>query len=187
MNNFITFCDFEATDKNPATAEILTGFFETWKGDEKIDELYVELRPERYIDASYKIHKISKEDAMNFPDKILGLRKIFSYLMKYPGTFVCHANELVFGVHGYYDWQLLRGNCPDLHWFYKTFKDYKIESTHTNAKKHLQLDNYSLDSVCRFFNIELDHHNCKSDAIACRKIWFLLQNYKTTLFDFMEG
>lgn len=181
-----TFFDLETTDKNPHTAEILTGYFETFLGEEKIDELYVELKPEKYLEDSFKIHKISYDQAMSFPEKIIGLRKIYSYLLKYPDTVICHANVMVFGVTGYFDWQVLKNCCPDMSWFYGAFGKYTVDSTHTIAKKKINLDNYSLNNVAKYFDFKFEHHNCVSDCQVTRKIYFELMKIKTSLLDFME-
>lgn len=187
---FKSFFDLEATDKNPNTAEVLTGYFETWHGKELVDTLYVECRPDLWIPASEEIHGISQERAMNFPPKKEGMRKIFSYLKKYPDTLVCHANYLVFGTRGYFDWQLLRGYCYSINqqeWFYKTFYNYKVESTHTIAKEKLpELGSYDLKTLANYYGLELNHHEAKSDTEVCRQLYFLLTEAKMSLFDFME-
>jgi len=185
-----TFFDLETTDKNPNTAEVLTGYFETFKGKELIDTLYVECKPQLYLEESFEIHKISRETAMSFPDKKIGMRQIYGHLLKYPSTLICHANYTVFGVNGYFDWQVLRNYAHfqnQSEWFYRVFMDYKIESTHTIAKQKLKLDNYRLSTLAAYFGIELNHHDAKSDTEACRKIYFLLTEAKMSLFDFMEN
>jgi DNA polymerase-3 subunit epsilon len=38
------------------------------------------------------------------------------------------------------------------------------------SRKMLTLKKNSLDSVCKYYNINLDHHNALSDTLACAKI-----------------
>ena len=38
------------------------------------------------------------------------------------------------------------------------------------SKKFLNLDNYKLPSICEFLDIQLNHHEAFSDALACREI-----------------
>jgi len=38
------------------------------------------------------------------------------------------------------------------------------------SRKMLNLESNALDSVCRYYGIDLDHHNALSDTLACAKI-----------------
>jgi len=46
----------------------------------------------------------------------------------------------------------------------------KYKCTLQLSRKKLNLKSYALDSVCRYYDIELDHHNALSDTLACAKI-----------------
>lgn len=178
-----TFFDLETTDKTPVT-EILTGFFITVDDDfNEVDSLYIESRPELYLESSYHIHGIDGHRAQRFPDKKESFIKIVNYLKKYrDGFFVCHANGDIFGVKGYFDWQVLNMLAfyfgPKFYYrFQQLFFYTKVISTHTMAKKILSLKNYKLNTVADHFNIKLNHHDAKSDTLATMQIFKNLLNH----------
>ena len=181
-----TFFDLETTDKYPVSAEILTGyFFSTDENFKKIDECYIESQVDNYKIDSFEIHGISKAQAMKFPPKREALRKMISYMLKHKNNFfVCHANGDIMGKKGYFDWQVIMMQMhflsDDAYWFFlKNFSQTKVISTHTIAKKTLKLQNYKLNTIAKYFNIELNHHEAKSDTIATAKIFEkLLNHYK---------
>lgn len=49
-------------------------------------------------------------------------------------------------------------------------QNFKSRCTCKLAKKKLSLPKNSLDEVCRYYNIELNHHNALSDCLGCAKI-----------------
>ena len=173
-----TFFDFETTDKIPVGAEILTGYFLTLdKNFKVIDDLYIEAKPDLYKWESFYIHEISKEQAMNFPEKKEALRKITQYIIKHiDDYFVCHANAMVYGVNGYFDWQVLRKEflfySDEAYFFFsKKFRNIKLMSTHTMAKNVLCQSKNDLATLCKQFNIKLDHHDCVSDTKATAELF----------------
>lgn len=180
-----TFFDLETTDKNPASAEILTGYFLTVDENyNKLDDLYVEARPELYSFDAYEIHNISENQANNFPDKKYALRNIARYINKHKNDyFVCHANYLVFGIHGYYDWQVLKKEFHyhshvAYYWFLNITRNITVLSTHTLAKKKIKLKRYGLNDLAHYYGIEFKHHNCIEDTKTTMKIFKELKNYK---------
>jgi DNA polymerase III epsilon subunit-like protein len=184
----ITFFDFEATSKEPAQAEIITGYFKTVDAQTGsfISELHVKSRPLKWNKEAEKIHKISYEEAQTYPTKKVMMREIFRYLTKHKDSlFICHANYVTFGIRGYYDWQLLKTEClylDVLHHFKDLFKDIKLYSTHTMAKdRNVPVSKFSLDSLANYYGFEFDHHNCVSDVEVTEKIFWELVNEQNLL------
>jgi DNA polymerase-3 subunit epsilon len=58
--------------------------------------------------------------------------------------------------------------CCD-HYSIKAPKE-KYRCTLKLSREKLNLESNTLDSVCRYYGIELDHHNALSDTMACAKI-----------------
>lgn len=185
----ITFLDLETTSANPNTAEILTAYLSTRSSDDfrLIESLYLTFRPDKYLDDSYKIHKITRDQCALFDDKWDSYRRLLEYLRKYgSGLFCCHANHLIFGSYGYFDRQVIEQVAftytnetqkPTYYWFQK--QNFRFISTHTIAKKEIEIPNYSLDNVYQYFFGDKfdDHHDAKEDVIATEKIFRKMINY----------
>ena len=185
----VSFFDLETTDKCIVGNEILTGFFKTVdiRTLKVIDSLGVKMKPEKYLEDSYKIHGISKEEALSFPDKWEGFRKIISYMDKHKeSVFCCHANGYLFGKSGYFDMQVITALCnyrtavhgSELYyWFLK--QKYQCISTHSIAKKVLKLDNYKQDTILKYYGIKNEKsHDAKYDVEAMIKMFFKMINNK---------
>jgi len=54
--------------------------------------------------------------------------------------------------------------------------EYDYYCTLQLSKKHLKLDNYKLETVCKSLNLELTHHQALSDAKAAAEIMIYLNN-----------
>lgn len=176
----ITVFDFEATDKIPAQSEILTGFFKTFDLEtyEPVDELYVTSKPFCYKEASYEFHGITSKEASTFEPQHIALRRILKYASKYKeGFFCCHARAAMFGITGYFDWQLLRLSAfyesdKAYFWFHNEFRKTRVISTHTMAKRLIHLPNYELPNVAGYFGHKFRPHLVKEDVgatIVCFK------------------
>lgn len=152
MNIKVTFFDLETTGGNPVSAEILTGYFKTLiinfqEGTyDFVAELSVNCKPIKFIPEATRIHGITQDRASTFGDKKMGLRKICEYLKAHnDGFFCCHANAYIFGKHGHFDWTVIKNDLVNVsqeayHWFVSYFRDAKVISTHTIAKKLIGLD-----------------------------------------------
>lgn len=170
----ITVFDFEATDKIPAQSEILTGFFTTFNLEtyEPVDQLSVTSKPEKYKKESFEFHGISAERAAAFTDKQIALRRILRYCHKYKeGLFCCHARASMFGITGYFDWQLLRLSAfyesdAAYFWFCDQFRRARVISTHTMAKRLIHLPNYELANVAGHFGHTFKPHIVEEDVGA---------------------
>lgn len=176
----VTFLDLETTSKNPNTTEILTAYLRTRKiyDFSIIDDIYLTFNPQLYIEDSYSIHGISRQEADSFNDKHDSLRLLLKYMLKHRnGLFCCHANHLVFGSYGLFDEQVIRSEClyqsEKTYWWYLAQK-FNWISTHTLAKHFLNLENYGLKSISDYYGFEFDHHNCKSDVEAMENIFIKL-------------
>lgn len=188
----VTFFDFEATTKEPATAEILTGYFKTVDAETRllVDELHIKMKPDKWVFESYEFHGLSQELCATFPPKKVIMREIFRYLKKHiDSLFICHANFQVFGIKGYYDWQLIKKEClylDVLHHFNSMFKNIDVYSTHTMARdRKLPVTNCKLNVLAEFIGFDFKHHDCVQDVLATEALfWWMIEG--KTLFDYME-
>lgn len=180
MNIKVTFFDLETTDGNPATAEVLTGYFHTLLINfqdgtyESIEKLYVECKPIKFIPSSTRIHGITQDRASTFGDKRSGLRKICEYIKEHSeGFFCCHANARIFGKHGHFDWTVIKNDLYNIspeayHWFCQTFRAVKVISTHTIAKKLLGIDyeeNLELKKLVAYYGLPKYREHVAEDDV----------------------
>lgn len=179
-------CDLETTSAKPGSAQILTGHFIVLDESlREVDEYGIQVRPyswDRDADEASKIHKISRETAMSFPhtwDRVGP--KLFSWLKKYRGHFVCHSNRTIFRKQdngrslASFDYAVLKTHLLDLnlyHEFVRLFPESKILSTHSIA--NFVADQFPFDGNLDLKNIatvlrlgSFDHHDAKADAVIC--------------------
>lgn len=182
------FFDFETTDLSPFGAEIITAcFIRTDEQGEVLSQNNYRLKP--YFPESFggtEIHGITKEQAMEFPDRKEVLAKM---MQEFSGEVmpVCFANpNNKSGVY-LYDFAIIKAELA--RWYYETylkfcrlfpankqinvhqmFKDAyqkgKINKIKRNKKNQ---PSYSLDSLAYAFDIPLEHHNAESDTMALYK------------------
>lgn len=158
-----------------------------------IDEKNFNFKPtktnlEKYKDAE-KIHGISWEMAISFPDKREELQNLYNFVGK-ENMFICHANQKnnsTFDFAFIYMESIFNG-FENL--FYSHFGT-KAFSTHTIANKYADIFNLpksdkgryqlTLNKLCEFFNIDLNHHDAKSDCHACFELYKKMKNLKSKL------
>lgn len=155
--NFITI-DFEVASRymySPCAVSI----FEFYDGTAK-QLLSTLINPgDVYFDpASTKLHGITMEMTETAPE----LKEVLLDLCK------IIENKFIFAHNASYDISKIIRGC----------KEYNIEipyfeyadSLAISKRTWLHLINYKLDTVSEYLNINLQHHNSASDAIACGKI-----------------
>lgn len=182
----ILVCDIETSSTDFWRGEILSMSIGLYSDDSTlIDELELKFRPVRnkfWSKEAEVIHKISWEEAQNFPfadDSWNELKAFLTLYIDKPIPFVCHA--LWFGKYfdrAFIECQLFLTN--------RTFEFRKFFSssisTHTMAQKLKTAGKYdfgdslSLSSLCTYFKIELNHHEAKSDREACAQLFFKLKD-----------
>lgn len=177
----ITFFDLETTDKSAVNGEIITAYFTTIKDfnyERSIDSLDIKLKPHTWKEEAAQIHGITREEAFNFPDRLQGLRAIYSYLKRHvDGYFCCHANAHIFGRHGHFDWLSIANNMAQISdkayfAFNNEFGQAKVISTHTMAKKLVSLNSYKLTELAKNFNYQYKAHDAKED------VWAMIHVFK---------
>lgn len=200
--NELLFIDIEGTSVNPHYAEILTISASRKSQDlELIDEIELCLKPDTWgihADEAQEIHGISKRRAMRFPNKLKGLNQLMDWI-SIGSTMVCHASpNTEFGFQ-HYDRAILFMACiyeNMEHEFLRKIRN--VESTLTIAKRldkegiidipkitkvnvngvSRTFKSFSLDNLCNYYNIKLNHHEARSDRIACEQLYGIFREEK---------
>lgn len=189
----IVSCDLETTglDVNLGACWI-TGSF--GKLDpvtlQTIDELELKSRPYHWDEEARRIHRISIHTAREFPEREESLQKLIDWLPKDRNfAFLCHAKSSYFDskakrqINAHFDFAMLKSDFlyQDRYFdFYKYFDEKKIISTITIAKS-LGIKDVKLNDLCEYFKIELNHHDARSDRIACEEIFRRFYNESNSL------
>lgn len=182
------FCivDIETTSSNVNNAQIITATFLAVDSDlDLIAEKRIKCKPfnwNKEADEASKIHGITQDMCRNWPLFIDVLPELFDWFGIYNFKhFVCHAKRDMFGKKTTFDHAVIRLNLfpSDYYWnFVNTFNERNIISTHSLAtylNSRYNFDKKDLKSVCKTLGVTLDnHHDDKSDAIACYDIFRIL-------------
>lgn len=132
---------------------------------------------------SEKVHRISESEANSYPDQAVGLEKIKQFC-GHDCTMVFHAQK----VGHYFDYGIMLAlffKQDQEKEFYRYFiKCYStvnllqkaVRAGKYPAQKRRSKDgklrpSYKLDVWAKFFGIELNHHDARSDAMACYEIF----------------
>lgn len=137
----------------------------------EFNEFMKPVYPQYWSVKAEKIHRISIEKAMQFQDRRLALIKLMhlvkEYIDLFPLAFIYHGK-------GGFDYRFLKDKFISeglVSKFEMMFNSDQVESTVEMASKYLFSEDYKLSTLCKKFNIELNHHDALSDARACALIY----------------
>lgn len=169
-------CDLETTGVNCLDAEIITGHFIAF--DEKFDikqQFSIKSCPRKWSESAEMIHGISYEQARKWPEFADVFEDIWDFFeSNKPDAFWCHAKTDMFGKEVYFDHAILRyqmllyGDLP--YWVINRVRPYSTLSLAKITNSYFQFEGFSLDAVCSRLNIDLKHHDAKSDCQAAYQI-----------------
>lgn len=159
MNRFVAI-DFETANQHPESA-CAVGCTLIEDGV-VVDSYYSLIKPPEKFSAFYymniKIHHITKDMVIDAPEFI----DIVDELIEFIGDSYLVAHNAVF------DMSVLRSLCK-----YYEIDDFKYSyfCTVELSRRFLpQLHSHRLNSMCDYFEIDLNHHDANSDARACALI-----------------
>lgn len=191
--NQIVFLDFETNGKHPLDDPLTMYGVITDKSLNIIKEEHFKFRPSgEWNPDSAKIHGISYSDAKSYPRQTVETRRLLEWLPD-RSVLACHALNL----GGYFDWGVMHGlflkqDVSDQ--MYQKFVgthstvDYLREAVRQTLippiKTSIEMKNgktqirpsYKLNLWADRFDIELNHHDAKSDTYACYEIYKILAN-----------
>jgi DNA polymerase III epsilon subunit-like protein len=169
--------DIETTGTNVYEAEIITGYFLACdpvtfaiRG-----EFELKCNPFKWSYEAQEIHGITKEQASKWPLFREVYDKLLSWLQSHQAAEIwMHTNAKMYGKLTYFDYAVLRLRMMDMgDQPYFEIERLKPYSTHSLAKvlqPQFAFDGFSLNNICKSLNIDLNHHDAKSDALACHQI-----------------
>lgn len=194
--DFILSCDLETTGLNPHDACWITGSFGILdaKTFQKVDEIELKSRPYHWDESARLVHGISKRTADQFPPREEALQALIDFIPKNRNfAFLCHASDSQFmesinqRVDFHFDFAMIKSDFwfQDRYFdFFDYFDHYKIISTVTLARA-MKMESAKLNNLAKYFKIELNHHDAKSDRLACEEIFKRLMNDENS-FSFGE-
>lgn len=168
--------DLETTGVNMFDAEIITGFFIHADESFNIKSTYeIKCNPSKWSDEAEKVHGITRQEASTFKKFNEAYQGLIDWIDScQPKQMWMHCNALMFGKLAYYDHAVLRMNMMnvgDVPYF--KISNVKPYSTHTLCKilqGSFNFESLRLDSICKELGVQLNHHDAKSDAMACLEI-----------------
>jgi len=178
-NKSFLVCDLETTNREAIRSEIISGHFMYLDhGLNIVDQYEFKSRPELWdneAEQASKIHLISYDDAMQFPDKEQAYNDLCQWLSTLnAGHFVAHGNRKIFGKFSTYDYSALIVGLFDANYYFEfiaKFRPKDIISTHSLAKYLNLPSKYDLKSLAEYFKLgEFDHHDAKSDCLICYEL-----------------
>lgn len=145
------------------------------------EEFEVYIKPVRYNDESYSVHKISKEFLSNKQPMKDCMDIIHAFLeRKKKRDFFCYAKRIGNSLFDLSAIQICYAVYRSINEFDKL--ELKFHSVHDLARSILKLDNYSQESVYyELFKRKYKAHNARSDVIALREIYYELLKKKEDL------
>lgn len=181
------FVDLETTGLDAMRNEILTASLSVvdYNTLEEIDSIDLKFRPEvlqHWSKEAEAIHGISLPMALSFPEKAESTRKLLEFLSKHRKDgvqpMVCHALNFK---GGYFDTNYLAQHFfrtkDDLLYFFRRVCGI-TESTIDYAKALGGFENYKLGTLCKHYSISLDHHDARSDRMACQALYKIFRETK---------
>ena len=177
MEHFVKYihaCDIEATGLDPYRNEPIVISLSThdYQSLDKIDEIELRKKPDNvewWSEEAQKVHGITLQDAMMYDSTDYVTSTLKQYLEPYGigNAFSCHALRYM---GYYYDYGFLMCMMANEYFFFRQHCSHVISTVDIYKdlvkKGYMHVPNFKLDTLCKFFDIELDHHDAKSDRIA---------------------
>lgn len=169
-------CDTEYTSWDRIGGDMLSAGFVEILDDYTLGRqavFYAKPRSSMYFtDDAQKVHGFSLFKAMTFPDPKQTAIHILQWLAPlkhlFQLDFVNHANG-----HSDLKWLIqfmLNSNLSDK--IHQVFSENKAHNTIKMAKENIiHLENYKLETIAKYFDLELNNHEALSDAIVCAQIY----------------
>ena len=150
--------DFETANPNNASACSLG--IAIYEDSELLDNFEWYFRPYYlydYFTFTY-IHGITKEDVENKEEFCFYYEQLKEIL----------KDSIIVAHNAMFDLSVLNAMC-DVYGL-DHFKNPYLDTVAISRKMYPELYNHKLNTVCQYLDIDLNHHNGKSDALACLMI-----------------
>ena len=174
MDSFVAI-DFETASWGSACALGMVHFEDGVKIDERYTLINPQISARRWDRGAIRIHGIRPDDVLDSPT----FSDIWPELIHYAACYPLVAHNANFDI-GVLRSELTRANLPSptirygcsmqlarSAWPKRRMKDLEDASV---AELRAAPENHKLNTLSEFLEIELDHHNALSDAVACGEI-----------------
>lgn len=174
MDSFVAI-DFETATRGSACAIGLAHFEDGVKIDQRYTLINPQISARRWDYGAIRVHGIRPNDVIDAPT----FADIWPELIHYAACYPLMAHNANFDI-GVLRAELARSNLasPSIRygcsmqlarsaWPKRRVKDLEVA---TVAELRAAPENHKLNTLSEFLEIELDHHNALSDAIACGEI-----------------
>lgn len=161
--------------------ESVNFFMRPLRGEEK--PLYNgEPEPDDEIkDSALKINKRTKEEILAFPHPKTAIDSLKAVLGKYidvydpKDKFICGGKNVKFDTGFLRECFWKTENKYYGSYFFSVVREVETLVADLILEKNLRLPNYSLDTLCGHFKIEINHHEAMSDILATRNLYYVLK------------
>jgi len=184
----VLFLDTETTglDENKHGLIQIAGILDDSSGH-TIDIFNVHIKPFKgdllNKDALIK-NNINKEDFYNseFLPPRIALKSIVSFLGQYVNRYDSSDKLILAGKNIQFDIRFLRkffDKCDDNYygsWFHYPYIELESEIAKYLLLKNILLPNYKIETICEYFDIDIEAHDALEDIKATRKIYYKIMN-----------
>lgn len=133
----------------------------------KTDYLLIKPFPNYYASYNTRIHGISYEDTARVKD----FKALWPSLKKY------FQNKVIVAHNASFEISALRSILDEHH---LSYPDLEYHCSLRLSQESLRLRSYALDKVARHLRLDLDHHQARSDAVACAEVVINFMKRKET-------
>jgi len=169
--------DIETTGTNVYEAEIITGYFLSCdpvtfaiRG-----EFTMNCNPRKWSYEAQEIHGITREEASKFKQFSEVYESFLNWLKSHQAAEIwMHTNAKMYGKLTYFDYAVLRLRMMDMgddpYFEIERLRPYSTHSLAKVLQDQFAFEGFSLNNICKTLDIDLNHHNAKSDTLACYQI-----------------
>lgn len=181
----IFFVDVETTGFDTTRNEMITlsiSCFDIETGAMKNEEefKFKPLNLKYWTKEAQSKHKITLPMSLQFPDRSKEIIRFLEWIegeSQGSAILCCHAFDM-YNKQNYFDVNMIKATLSLYGLearFNKTIRFFESTDSIFRALKKDKLWEgtvMKLNVLCKEFNIELDHHNAKSDRVACEKLYY---------------
>jgi DNA polymerase III subunit epsilon len=129
-----------------------------------------------------KVNGRSREEIFDFQHPRVAFESLFSTLDRYinkddpHSRFICGGKNVGFDMGFMWEGFSKTGFDNFSDYFLDVSRELECLIADMIAEKNLKLENYSLSTVCEYYNVEINNHEAMSDIIATRELFYILRN-----------
>ncbi len=124
----------------------------------------------------------TKDEIVCFPDPQITLMEFRKILGKYVDKYNKQDKFVLAGYNVGFDMDMMRASFEKAgdnyfgSWFFWPVLDVRVMVAQQILEIGLRLENYKLETVCKYFNIQIDAHDSLSDIKATRELYYFLKS-----------